>query len=104
MITQRGFPLTLFHRVNDVVRIVVTHAPTQGVHNLVQPDAGLGRRERSQHNIRAVRRFKKRIFHDINISMTSSMMMFAFVTSTPALVITSKYSLGSDTTFWFSDS
>ena len=64
-IAQRWFPLTLFDRLNDTVRIVVTHAPPQGVHHPVQLDAGLRRREHSQHNIRVTRRFHKRILHRI---------------------------------------
>ena len=65
MIAQRWFPLTLFHRVNDAVRIVVAHAPNQCLHDLLELDEGLCRRERSQNKIRTVRRFNKRILHEI---------------------------------------
>ena len=63
MIAQRWFPLTLFHRVNYIVRILETYAPPQGVHHPVQLSDFINfitlynsRRERSQHNIRVTPR------------------------------------------------
>ena len=65
----------------------------------LQLDAGLCRREHSQHNICSIRRFNKRIVNDISAML--SLTIIAFVKSTSALDSSSKYSLGSDMTLGF---